>query len=610
MPQALTTLDVQIVAFHPEGDELRVLLQSLVREQAASGVRLSVRIWDNSIDPAAREAVDALATQYQADFLLTVLRDGGNHGFGAGHNRLLVQATGTWLLLLNQDLQLDPGCLQELALAVLRDAEVAVWELRQRPYEHPKIYDPSWLDTSWFSGAAFMIRREAMQQVNGFDPRIFMYGEDVDLAWRLRAAGRRIAYLPRASVFHPTYRYAREVKPLQATESTLANLCLRARYGSWGDVCRGLALLGLELVQPPSFAGQRLALVRVGWRFLGKLPYFRRSGRTLRPKFRPCFLFRDYALHRDGAFHAFAAPLPAGEGPLVSVIVRTHNRPEVLREALLSLANQTYRNIEVVVVEDGAPAAQALVESDFASRLSVRYVATGDRVGRSAAGNLALSMAQGEWFNFLDDDDQLFADHVEVLLAVARREGKKGAYGLSWEVATRTLAKSPYRYEERSYETPLRQPFSRLKLWQDNYLPIQAVLFHRSLYERYGGFDTSMDQLEDWNLWTRYTLRDDFLLVEKTTSKYRVPDEPALRARRAAALRAAHEAAASKQAAMVLELSPRDVLGMADSYLRDQTICYLSRARLRSLLHETAGLRWIYHRRNLLRRIGKRLWRS
>ena len=49
------------------------------------------------------------------------------------------------------------------------------------------------------------------------------------------------------------------------------------------------------------------------------------------------------------------------------------------------------------------------------------------------------------------------------------------------------------------------------------------MLFHRSLYERHGGFAEDMDQLEDWNLWTRYTLEDDFVLVEKTTSKYRVP---------------------------------------------------------------------------------------
>ena len=44
-------------------------------------------------------------------------------------------------------------------------------------------------------------------------------------------------------------------------------------------------------------------------------------------------------------------------------------------------------------------------------------------------------MASGEWLNFLDDDDVLFADHVEVLLATALQTGCAGAYGLAWETA-------------------------------------------------------------------------------------------------------------------------------------------------------------------------------
>ena len=82
-----------------------------------------------------------------------------------------------------------------------------------------------------------------------------------------------------------------------------------------------------------------------------------------------------------------------------------------------------------------------------------------------------------------------------------------------------------------------RQPFDRLTLWHHNFLPIQAVLFHRSLYERHGGFAEDMDQLEDWNLWTRYTLEDDFVLVEKTTSKYRVPADTRVRRRAPGAAR-------------------------------------------------------------------------
>ena len=53
---------------------------------------------------------------------------------------------------------------------------------------------------------------------------------------------------------------------------------------------------------------------------------------------------------------------------------------------------------------------------------------------------------------------------------------------------------------------PAGERFDRITLWHHNFLPIQAVLFSRRLYERHGGFAEDMDQLEDWNLWTRFTL--------------------------------------------------------------------------------------------------------
>jgi GT2 family glycosyltransferase len=595
MGHNLIALDVQIISFRPAEEDLSGLLDSLVHEQSSSGIILNVHIWDNSPDTESQTAVDAIAAKQRDSLSIAVWRDGKNHGFGVGHNRLLAHARSDWVLLLNQDLRLDPGCLSELAMAVERDAAVAVWELRQRPYEHPKIYDPSYLDTPWFSGAAFMARRDALKVVGGFDPRIFMYGEDVDLAWRLRAAGYRVAYLPRASVIHHTYRYPHEVKPLQALEGTLTNLCLRARYGRWRDVWQGIAMLGVEFLMPSSFPGRRRGFCKVAVRFAWQLAYFRRSGRVMRASgFQPSFLMWNYALHRDGAFHPFSAPTPPDAGPLVSIVVRTHDRPDVLREALLSIANQTYRNIEVVVVEDGAPVAQAMIEREFASRMPIRYVATGEKSGRSKAGNLALSMARGDWLNFLDDDDQLFADHVEVLLETALRERKKGVYGLAWEVATRIESKSPFRYVECNHATVHRQPFSRLTMWHHNFLPIQTVLFHRSLYEKYGGFETDMDQLEDWNLWTRYTLCDDFLLVNKTTSKYRIPAESNIQADRQTLLDHAYQQAVARRAEMKLELTPQDVLRMVDGHHREQTVIYVSKLSLRRWAGRVPVVRWLY----------------
>jgi glycosyltransferase involved in cell wall biosynthesis len=205
---------------------------------------------------------------------------------------------------------------------------------------------------------------------------------------------------------------------------------------------------------------------------------------------------------------------------------------------------------------------------NFRDRLNVRYRATGTKVGRARAGNIALAEAHGEWLNFLDDDDLLFADHIEILLDAIQKGGSKGAYGLAWETPTRINHRNTAQYEELAYFTRHRHPFDRLTLWHHNILPIQAVLFHRSLYERYGGFAEDMDQLEDWNLWTRYTLEDEFVLVEKTTSKYRVPASAREAAARQTLLDGAYRDAVERQKALRLLVSPHDIRRMADAHMR------------------------------------------
>ena len=578
----MRALDLSIVTYRPDLALLQQLLESLGEPLRAPAER-NLFIHDNSPEPEVSERLRALAARGPFE-RVEVRRAAANVGFGAGHNANAREGRAPWLFVLNQDCVLEPGVIDRaLGIAGESAADVAAWELRQIPYEHPKSYDPASLETTWVSGAATLFRREAFDAVGGFETRIFMYGEDVDLSWRLRARGWRLTYQPQLACVHETYREAAEVKPLQVFGGVETNLCLRARFGGPLATFRGLAMLGGEILAPNSFPGRRRGLARAGARFLRKWHYFART--RVRPTggFRPLFAGWSYELRREGAFVPMKSRRrTSAPRPLVSILIRTVGRPAFLREALSSCAHQTYGHLEVVVMEDGPERSREVVDA-FRGRLDVRYEATGERVGRARAGNLALQRARGEWLNFLDDDDVLFADHVEVLLDAASAANAAGAYALAWETHTE-LDRDNGRHREVMHVTRHHQPFDRLTLWHHNYLPIQAVLFHRRLFERYGGFAEDMDQLEDWNLWTRYTLEDDFVLTPKTTSKYRVPTDARLAADRQAQLDRAYADALERQRQMRVTFSPREVSAMAEAYARRQSLVMVTRSDVRRFL--------------------------
>ena len=524
-------LDVSIVTFNTDPGRLQALIASLA-DGSMPASELNIVVHDNS-----RE----------------------NIGFGAAHNANARLGSAPFFFVVNPDCVLEAGALALLLDVAKRDDDrVAAWEMRQIPYEHPKAYDPVTLETGWTSGAATLYRRRDFEAVGGFDPAIFLYGEDVDLSWRLRARGSILRYVPRAALVHDTYAHPGQVKPQQVFGAVYSGLALRTRYGRVRSIGKGFVLWAAELLAAESFPGRRRGIFEAGLRFLRRAPYFLRTRVCANAHFRPVFCGWSFELRRDGAFHAMRSRRESGAGvlPLVSILVRTKGRPAWLREALGSCAGQTYPRLEVIVVEDG-PATSHAVIGEFAARIPIRYFDTGSRVGRARAGNLAMAQARGEWLNFLDDDDLLFADHVEVLVEAARAAGARGAYGFAWETATRVIDMEGARYEEVDLAPRYRQRFDRGRLWRQNFLPIQSVLFHRSLRERHGGFEEDMDQLEDWNLWTRYAAQDDFVAVEKTTSKYRVPAERRAAAGRQSRLDAAYEGAVSRQDAIRAALAPR-----------------------------------------------------
>ncbi|MEM9602042.1 MAG: glycosyltransferase family 2 protein [Pseudomonadota bacterium] len=512
------------MTYHPDLDKLNASLACLCK-QGIPREQLRLYLYDNSCDNSVFAAIRVLSAKFESRFeCVSCEQSSENAGFGIGNNTAVSFGNAEYVLVLNQDIRLEPGALAEVIQFARADADGGLWELRQIPYEHPKNYNPVSLETSWSSGAVFVIRRDTFESIGGFDPDIFMYGEDVDLSWRVRASGRRLRYLPWAAGRHDTYDYAGQVKPLQALEGTYSNLYLRAKFGTLRAVGAGLLQLAAEVCAPQDFPGRRRGLLRIGRRFLARLSRIRREYASLRRRSAGIAEFQlwDYAVHRDGAFEVYRERAQWQRLPLVSILIRTCNRPQLLREALLTATRQTYPNVEVVVVEDGQDGSRALIDTEFGEQ-NVRYICLGTPQGRSVAGNRALEASRGEWCCFLDDDDGLYLDHVESLLQVALDQNVDAAYGWAWEVPTHFHSLDPLRYDELPASTVHKSHFDYRRLLNSNFLPIQSVLFKRALFERKGGFAEDMDQLEDWNLWVRYATGASFLHVDKTTSRYRVP---------------------------------------------------------------------------------------
>ena len=481
-----------------------------------------------------------------------------NLGFGKGNNLCASLGSSPYLLMLNVDTALYPDTLNELARAIQAEEEsaAAMWELRQFPYEHPKLYDVLTGETSWASGACFAIKRSVYEQVGGFDENFFMYAEDVDLSWRVRLAGYCIHYVPKAVINHYCYQTAGEIKPLQYLCSLLGNMHMRCKYGTSLQVRQGLRLTAAHVLrnQPP-FPGARRQLLQMFWKNLKILRQSRAWYREHIQEIEQCafqFLQFDYEYTRKGEFWMCSRPETY---PKVSIIVRTCGRPDILRETLISLRRQTYPNIEIVIVEDGQEVSAEMLRQEFAD-LPIVYKATGNKVGRCVAGNEALAMASGEYFNFLDDDDVFYADHIETLVsALQRNPGYAAAYAPAFETPVVVESRTPYRYSISEYRSTLDEPFSRPELLYHNLFPIQSVLFSRKLYERYGGFSTELDVLEDWDLWIRYALDNPFLHVPKTTSQYRTPADLSIRESRAAELDNAYAYLKEKNAHRIITMT-------------------------------------------------------
>jgi glycosyltransferase involved in cell wall biosynthesis len=205
--------------------------------------------------------------------------------------------------------------------------------------------------------------------------------------------------------------------------------------------------------------------------------------------------------------------------PLVSIVVRTKDRPKVLRRALKSIASQTYRPIELILVNDGGCALPIEELKDILCDVSLNYVRIEKNRGRPTAGNVGIKNAKGQYIGFLDDDDIFYTNHIETLQAACAREGVHVAYSSVQSVYYRWTWHDQTDLIKLNNSHLYDYEFNPSRLLFENYIPLNALLFSKNVLSE-SGFDENLPINEDWDLLIRLSRRYHFFHVSEITAEY------------------------------------------------------------------------------------------
>jgi glycosyltransferase involved in cell wall biosynthesis len=187
--------------------------------------------------------------------------------------------------------------------------------------------------------------------------------------------------------------------------------------------------------------------------------------------------------------------------PCVSVVIPTHNRVELLLAAVASVQGQSFRDVEILVCDDGSTDGTAARLKELGG--AVRHLRLPHTGSPGAARNAGLAAARGELIAFLDDDDLWEPDKLERQVECFDRDP---ALGLVYTDA-RLL------YPDGTLSAPVLQPFQHhprslfdllLSGWQ---LLTPTVVVRRALIDRVGPFDPALITGEDYDLWLRVARR-------------------------------------------------------------------------------------------------------
>lgn len=450
----------------------KACIESIYRE-TSSKVPFDVIVIDN----ASRDITPRyLKKEKRKRDHLNILRMKKNIGFGPAVNHGIQHSMGDFIVILNNDTMVSPGWLENLLAPLESDASIGIVSpVTNYVGEGPQIDERA---------------KDLPPDVSA----IVQHAKSI--------AGRSdVIYEPNRLVFFCVLIRRELVDMIGYLDESYEkgnfeddDYCLRARVAGYK-----LAIAENSFVYhhgSVTFAKNRISHSK--YMEGNRERFYRKAGRMA-----------TYYRH-------FTLPQPVRKDE-VSVIIRTKDRPVLLKRALTSMANQTFKDFEIVLVNDGGEDVTNLLNS-FGSQIQIKYVHYDVSKGRTAAVNVGIQHSRGKWISYLDDDDIAYPWHLETLFHAAQKSKAKFIYS--------DFNRALFLRELKVTTPDILQgsppwDFSRRELLVQNYIPIHTWLHHRDCVEKAGLWDETFDRLEDYEFLLRLSKLYDFHHLKKVTCEYR-----------------------------------------------------------------------------------------
>jgi glycosyltransferase involved in cell wall biosynthesis len=203
------------------------------------------------------------------------------------------------------------------------------------------------------------------------------------------------------------------------------------------------------------------------------------------------------------------------KSPLVSVIIATYNRSRIISQAIESVLGQTFRDYEIIVVDDGgSDGTEDLLRSRFAGKILT--IRKDKNEGLSAARNTGIKASRGTYIALLDDDDCWLPEKLELQVGLIEQRPSLGL------VYCNSLTVNEYDEVLGELHGVKRGTIFQDLLASNCLGPPSGVLIAKTVFERSGYFDENLTALEDWDMWIRVAQLYEIDFVDRPLVCYRV----------------------------------------------------------------------------------------